>query len=181
LVTGALVTVLLIGLMAYITYEPPVGGDFHLKYRGEPWDFSADAQPLNVLYIGYAKCPDVCPLTLSFAGRAFRQLSDKELSKVRMLFLSVDYENDNPDDVADYAAQFFPTFVGLSGSENDIRATVSLFQTSFILEKDESSSLGYSIIHPDRVFFLNKRGRVVTSIVSPRTADEILTVIRENL
>lgn len=180
-ISGAVVVALLFGLMAYLNYEEPVGGDFTLNHRGEPWSFSEDAKPLNILYIGYAKCPDVCPLTLSVAGRAFRQLTDKEQENVRVLFLSVDYENDVPEDVADYAEQFFPSFLGLSGSKESIKHTVTLFQTNYILEADPNSYLGYSIAHPDRVFFLNKKGYVVDSIVSPRSPEPILEVIRQNI
>lgn len=180
---GAAVVVALqmAGLYWYVRYEPPMGGDFDLSYRGQAWRFSEQAKGLNILYIGYAKCPDVCPMTLSFTGQAFRSLSEDEKQKVRFLFLSVDYTHDRPDDVADYAAQFFPSFIGLSGFREQIDKTVSLFHASYIVEENPKSYLGYSISHPDRLYFLNKKGVVVATVSSPRSAEVILKTIKEKL
>lgn len=176
-----LAAIFMAALIRYVTYEPPVGGDFVLTFRGEPWIFSKAPKDLNILYIGYAKCPDVCPMTLSHAGQAFRSLSESEAKDVRLVFLSVDRDNDNPDDVANYAAQFFPSFIGLSGSRDEIDKAVSMYRASYMIEKNPKSYLGYSIAHTDRLFFLNRKGVVVAMISGPKSAEEILKTIKENL
>jgi protein SCO1 len=163
------------------TREPSYGGDFNLSYRGNLWKFSSDPKILNLIYFGYAKCPDVCPLTLSYAGGAFKMLSRDEQAKVRLLFLSVDQEHDKPNDVADYATNFFPGFLGLSGSKNQIDNTIQMFPASYMVEPNPKSYLGYSIIHTDRIFFLNKDGKVIDSIASPRQSESIFNKIKEHL
>jgi len=160
---------------------PKLGGDFDLNYRGKPWTFSKNARELNLLYIGYAKCPDVCPLSLSHAGQAFQELTKEQAKNVQLLFVSVDYENDEPQSVAEYAAQFNPSFIGLTGKENEIRKAVDLFGASFMTEKNPKSYLGYSISHTDRLFFLNENGVVIDTIPNPRVAGEILQKIKEYL
>jgi protein SCO1 len=171
-----------VGLLLWTsTREPSFGGDLDLTYRGNQWKFSDDPQELNLIYFGYAKCPDVCPLTLSFAGGAFKMLSSEEQAKVRLLFLSVDQEHDIPNDVADYATNFFPHFLGLSGSKNQIDATIKMFPASYMVENTPKTYLGYSIIHTDRIFFLNKRGKVIDSIGSPRESGSIFKKIKEHL
>ena len=168
-------------LIWYATYEKPMGGDFSLTYRGTAWNFSENANKLNLLYFGYAKCPDVCPLTLSIASQAFKGLSEDELKKVNLIFLSVDRDHDIPDDVANYAAQFFPSFKGLSGSREQIDEAVSMYAASYVVEENPKSYLGYSISHSDRIYFLNKNGIVQTTIASPRSPDEIIKTIKELL
>lgn len=160
---------------------PKLGGDFDLNFRGQTWTFSKNARDLNLLYIGYAKCPDVCPLSLSHAGQAFQELTGEQAKNVQLLFVSVDYENDEPQSVAEYAAQFNPSFIGLTGKENEIRKAVDLFGASFMTEKSPKSYLGYSISHTDRLFFLNEKGIVVDTIPNPRVAGEILNKIKEHL
>ncbi len=157
------------------------GGDFQLTYRGQPFQFSAAPKKLNLLYFGYAKCPDVCPLTLTFAGKAFKQLTPDEMINLRLMFVSVDAEHDNPNDVADYATNFFPEFIGLSGSQAQIDAAIGLFPASYMVEKNPKSYLGYSIIHTDRIFFLDDKGRVLDSVVGPRESESILAKIKEHL
>ena len=173
---------LAIGLLIWkLKYVPSYGGDFELTYRAEPWKFSAEPKKLNLLYFGYAKCPDVCPLTLSYAGGAFRKLSAEQLEKIRLIFVSVDQEHDDPLAVADYATNFFPSFIGLSGSLQQIDKTIGLYPASYMVEKNDKSYIGYSIIHTDKIFFLNEKGIVQDFIASPRDSDLVLQKIKELL
>lgn len=161
---------------------PTFGGDFELTFRGQNWSFSSDPKKLNLLYFGYTKCPDVCPMSLSYAGGAFRMLNAQELKDVRFIFLSVDQSHDKPDEVADYATNFFPEFVGLSGSKGQIDKTIGLFPASYILEENPKSYLGYSISHTDRIFFLNSKGIVIDSVSGSKDgADAIYKKIKENI
>lgn len=176
--------IVLFGLGALIwkaTQPPKAGGDFNLTYRAQPWKFSEAPKKLNLMYFGYAKCPDVCPLTLSYAGSAFKKLTEKELSQIRLIFLSVDQEHDDPVAVAEYATNFFPSFTGLSGSREQIDSAIKLFPASYMIEENKKSYLGYSISHTDRIFFLDDEGIVVDSLSSPRESDLVLNKIRENL
>jgi protein SCO1 len=164
-----------------VNTAPKAGGDFNLTYRGQSWKFSNDPKRLNLLYFGYAKCPDVCPLTLSYAGSAFKNLSVKELSQIRLIFVSVDQEHDDPVAVAEYATNFYSSFTGLSGSREQIDSAIKLFPASYMIEKNAKSYLGYSIAHTDRIFFLDDEGIVMDSLSSPRESDLVLNKIRENL
>ena len=163
------------------TREPQFGGDFTLTYREQPWTLSEKAKRLNLLYVGYVKCPDVCPLSLSHTGQAFKKLSDEEKNKVQLAFISVDTANDTPSSVANYAENFYSDFIGLTGTEVQIKTAIDLFGASFMVEENPKSYLGYSIAHTDRLFFLDKRGNVIDSIGSPRSAEEILTKLRGHL
>lgn len=177
------VGVIYFGFQIWQTIKGPTsGGDFTLTYRGGTWNFSSAPKKLNLLYFGYTKCPDVCPMSLSYAGGAFRMLNAEDLKKIRFIFLSVDQAHDKPAEVADYATNFFPTFIGLSGSKEQIDKAIGLFPASYILEKDPKSYLGYSISHTDRIFFLNSKGFVVDSISGSKDgADAIYKKIKENL
>lgn len=181
-VISLVIVMIFIGaLMWKATQSPVAGGDFSLTYKNQPWKFSDSPKKLNLLYFGYAKCPDVCPLTLSNAGQAFKGLTEKELSQIRLTFLSVDQGHDDPMAVAEYATNFFPSFIGLSGSREQIDSTIKLFPASYMIEENAKSYLGYSISHTDRIFFLDDDGIVVDSISSPRESELILNKIRENL
>ncbi len=161
--------------------EPTYGGDFTANYRGQDWTFSQEAKPLNLIYFGYAKCPDVCPLSLSFLGAAFKKLPVDQVSKLRVIFVSVDTKHDIPSDVADYAQNFYPEFIGLSGTEAQIDSTIGHFPASYMFEDNPKSYLGYSISHTDRVFMVNAKGRMIDSISSPRDVESVLAKIKEHL
>lgn len=159
-----------------------MGGDFTLTYRNQPWTFSTESKKLNLLYFGYTKCPDVCPMSLSHAGGAFKKINAEDLKNIRFIFVSVDQSHDNPNDVADYATNFFPSFLGLSGSLEQIDGAIKLFPASYIYEENPKSYLGYSISHTDRIFFLDRNGHMIDSIAgSKESSDSIYKKIQENL
>ena len=178
------ITLVALGSLVMIWYfdqKPRIGGDFTLNYHGSEWNLVKNAKKINVLYFGYAQCPDVCPLSLSVASQAFRQLNEAELKEVQLVFLSVDHKHDTAKQVAEYATQFFPQFIGTTGTEQQIDQTVKQFKASYVYEKNEKSYLGYSIAHTDRLYILNKKGFVIDTIPSPRDYKIILTKIKENL
>lgn len=179
----AIVGALYFGIAIWKTMKGPIsGGDFTLTYRGQHWTFSSETKKLNLLYFGYTKCPDVCPMSLSYAGGAFRMLKDEELKDTRFIFLSVDQAHDKPNEVADYATNFFPTFIGLSGSKEQIDKAIGLFPASYMLEENPKSYLGYSISHTDRIFFLDSDGIVIDSISGSKEGSEsIYKKIKEHL
>lgn len=164
-----------------MTRPPKLGGDFTLNHQGQDWNLVKNSKKLNVLYIGYAQCPDVCPMSLSIASQAFRQLNEKDLTKTQLIFLSVDYEHDTPETVDQYAKQFFSSFLGMTGSKEQIDFTVSQMKASYAVQKNVDSYLGYSIAHTDRLYFLDKKGMILDSVPSPRDYKLVLQKIKENL
>ncbi len=178
---GVASLVVLVGLtLAVFLYqrESIDGGDFELQYRNQPWRFSEHANDINILYIGYAKCPDVCPMTLSHVAQALKQLGPADQQKVSFFFLSVDRDHDNQDDVATYASQFNPSFIGLSGTREQIDNVSRLYHATYIIDPDPNSRLGYSISHADRIHFLDRKGKVITKIQSPHSSDEIASALK---
>ena len=182
IIVSFVVTLGLLGLAFYFGFKQPrLGGDFTLNHRGSPWSFSQNSKSLNVLYVGYAKCPDVCPLSLSVAGQTFRNLQEKELSDINFVFVSVDHENDTAENVANYASQFFSSFVGLTGTKEQIDQLVDQFGTSYVVDKNTKSQMGYLIGHADRFYFLDSKGYVKDTLSNPRDHKKVLQKIRKNL
>lgn len=76
-------------------------------------------QPV-LLYFGYTRCPDYCPITLSEFRRAREQLgADGE--KVHFVLISVDPGHDTPEVLAAYLRGFGEGFIGLQGDDATLR------------------------------------------------------------
>lgn len=174
------VVLLFVGLWFY-QKEPTLGGNFTLIHEGRPWTFSDHAKKLNLLYVGYAKCPDVCPMALSYSAFALQKLTPEENASIQFMFISVDAPHDTAENVSTYAKQFNAQFIGLTGTPEEIDKTIKLFGASYVVEQNPKSYLGYSIAHTDKVFILNKKGHVIDSIPSPRSSEEIIIKIKEHL
>lgn len=70
----------------------------------------------GILFFGFTRCPDICPLTLATLAQARRRLAELEptLKFPQVWFISVDPERDSAPDTDRYAKFFAPDFRGVS-------------------------------------------------------------------
>jgi protein SCO1/2 len=65
-----------------------------------------------LMFFGYTRCPDVCPLTLDRLTRTLNELGDDE---TRVLFVTVDPEHDTPEVLRRFVARFGGRVTPLTG------------------------------------------------------------------
>lgn len=77
----------------------------------------------TLLFFGYTKCPDVCPLTMSNIAIAKKQLPKADQEKLQVVFVTTDPERDTPAELGKWLPSAGdPSFVGLSGDFPTIQA-----------------------------------------------------------
>jgi protein SCO1/2 len=109
-----------------------------------------------MLYFGYTFCPDVCPATMVEIRNAVQALGSKA-DDVQVIMVSLDPERDTPDVLEKYVAHFNPSFIGLTGTEDEI--TIASAPLGIFYEKEEgSAATGYLLNHTATVMVLDKRG-----------------------
>lgn len=98
--------------------------DFRLQQvDGKPLTSADWRGRWNVVYFGYASCPDVCPTTLAAFKQAWKLLGERGLSsQARFDFISVDPQRDTPEQLGKYVAFFSPDFVAATGSDEQLTA-----------------------------------------------------------
>lgn len=88
---------------------------------GEPFDLARDATgPVTLLYFGYTGCPDVCPTHMAAIAKALSDLPAEQAERVDVVFVSVDTVNDDGQRLRDYLDRFDPSFVGLTGTADQV-------------------------------------------------------------
>jgi len=108
-----------------ISQSPPRAADFTLTaHTGKPVRLSDFQGKLVLLYFGYTYCPGICPTTLAEVAQALQTLGPQEVEKIQLLMISVDPARDTPHRLAEYLTYFNPTFLGLTGTPDEI-ATVA--------------------------------------------------------
>lgn len=107
---------------------------------------------VRLIFFGYTRCPDVCPLTLGRLAKVYEDIGRPEDLKVVMI--TVDPQNDTPQLTQDYAQSFDLDFIGLGGSSSDIAQAA---QTFFIGYRGIESK---DFIHTDSVALLDREGRM---------------------
>lgn len=110
-----------------------------------------------LLYFGYTFCPDVCPATMVELKKAMNGLSDRDSQDIQVVMVSIDPLRDTPEILQEYVQHFHPSFIGLTGSDEEISAITT--QMGVFYEKHEGSpESGYLIDHTATVIVVDKDG-----------------------
>lgn len=88
------------------------GAEFHL-----PSELSGRT---TLLYFGYLNCPDACPIHMAVLSGVMRQLPTDVLTDLQVVFITTDPERDDPAALRAYLDRFDPTFIGLTGSDDEL-------------------------------------------------------------
>ena len=94
-------------------------------HTGTERELPGDFAGITVVFFGYTHCPDVCPLTMANLAVVRDSLAPERKERFRVLLVSVDPARDTPERLARYVARFDTTFVGLTGTEAEIRETTA--------------------------------------------------------
>ncbi len=126
---------------------------------------------LVVLYFGYTFCPDVCPATLVEIAGAMDILGE-DAKKVQTIMISVDPLRDTPEALGEYVAHFDPSFLGVTGTEEEVAQLATLYGVFY--EKHEgTAATGYLIDHTATVMVIDENGDLKLILPFGTTAAEI--------
>lgn len=111
-----------------------------------------------MLYFGYTFCPDVCPATLAEVSGAMKLLG-KKAEDVQVIMISVDPLRDSVEELDEYVSHFYPSFLGVTGSEEEIASIATLYGVFY--EKHEGTeATGYLIDHTATVMVIDRDGHL---------------------
>jgi len=108
-----------------VKFVPPhAKPDFTLETTdGKPFHFVSDTHgTVTLLYFGYTKCPDVCPLHMANIASALKQMDASDQAQVRVVFVTTDPNRDTPEVLRAWLDNFDKRFIGLRGSLDSVNA-----------------------------------------------------------
>src|ERR1700739_778758 len=107
-----------------------VGGPFTLTDpSGKRRSDSEFRGRLMIVYFGYTYCPDICPTDLMAITQALEALGPAA-DGVQPVFITIDPQRDTKG-LSEYLAAFHPSFVGLTGSEQDVRNVANSYKAFY--------------------------------------------------
>jgi protein SCO1/2 len=151
-----------------------VGGPFTLTDQtGRQRSDTEFRGKLMIVYFGYTYCPDVCPTDLMAITQALDALG-AAAEGVQPVFITIDPERDTKL-LADYVAAFHHSFVGLTGSAEQIRNVANSYKAFYVKVQDERSG-DYSIDHAGVIYLMGRDGGYL-GFMPPQTSPDRLTEI----
>ena len=134
--------------------------DFELMSEGGPVSKSSFAGKYTALVFGYTHCPDFCPTTMSRMAKTVDLLGEKA-TDLNVVLVTVDPERDTAAKLATYAQSFNPSFVGLTGTTEQLSAlTKSIGIFSERAHEDGHDAHTYLVNHTTSVILLDSKGQM---------------------
>ncbi|MBS97720.1 MAG: SCO family protein [Oceanospirillaceae bacterium] len=141
--------------------------------NGQTVTAAAYADTVNLLFFGYTSCPDVCPITLGQMRQVLDRLPEGMADQIRVLFVSVDPERDDPESLRRYADFFGDRFVGLTGSREQLDTLTRRYRTTYGYGEPDAQG-NYPVSHGSAVYAFDTQGRAQLLIRGEDTIDAIL-------
>jgi protein SCO1/2 len=183
LLAGLLLAVLLSSCGAYTfhttAFNPPEAApDLSLTDQsGRPFRLSEQRGAVVLVFFGFTSCPDVCPTALADLASVRRKLG-ADAERVRVAMVTVDPARDTPETLQRYVTRFDPTFIGLTGTPEQLAATNKAYGVTAIRRDLPGSALKYTIDHSAYVYVIDRAGRWRALFRPGDTVDDMASDLR---
>jgi protein SCO1/2 len=109
-----------------------------------------------LLAFGFTSCTEVCPTTLNTFALARRKLGPAA-AEVQIVYITVDPQRDVPARLGKYLGSFDPTFIGGTGTEEQLAAVRKSYGISA-----EKKNIGndYTYAHSSFTYLIDRTGRI---------------------
>lgn len=155
-----------------------IGGPFsmvnqHGKRMTEK-DFSGQ---FMLTYFGYTFCPDFCPLGLSTITEALEMLDDEQAERITPVFFSVDPARDTVEQLADYAPNFHPRLIALTGTDDEVKAAAKAYRIYYAIPPHEGED--YPVDHSTFIYLMGPDGSYLTHFNHSASPEEIAERLKD--
>ncbi len=132
----------------------------------------------SLFFFGYTRCPDICPTAL-FMMSTLKNKIENDPSKVvhppKIVFISVDPQQDKPEALQQFVTFFHPSFIGATGEQAEIdqlvREVGAIYQRVYysnnkvvVFESQDSIpehlKNAYLIDHSAAIYLFNPEGNL---------------------
>jgi protein SCO1/2 len=147
-----------------------------IDHTGRERDADSFAGKPVLLFFGYAHCEGICLAALPLMAEATELLAGRNI-EVQPVMITIDPGRDTIDTLASNLHRYHGQFVGLTGSEHDLKRARKAFNiTATVVFEQENGSV-YK--HGTFVYLLDGRGELLT-VTPPILSGGALADIVEN-
>lgn len=165
------------GSTATIVGEASIGGPFTLiDGAGETVTAADFAGKPMLVYFGFTFCPEICPTELLNIADAIDLLPADVAQRIQPIFITVDPERDTPEVVGEYAGNFHPRMVGLTGTPEQVRTAAQAYRVYYAKEEPAGGGL-YMMAHSSYIYLMDGEGRYVRHFRMGTTPEEIAAAV----
>lgn len=105
-----------------------------------------------LVFFGFSKCYDVCPITLQRLAKIYEDIGEPE--NLQIIMITVDPANDTVKTVQEYLNKFHKSFLGFSGTNTEIAEAAKIF---FVGYQDLGDT---QFNHTDAIYIIDKNSKI---------------------
>lgn len=113
----------------------------------------------RLIYFGFTFCPAICPTELSKMTATLNALG-KKADVIQPVFITIDPERDTAEKMKSYISLFHPSFIGLTGTDAQIKKTLKDYKIYAAKVQDPSMN-EYTMDHSSFIYFIAPDGRLL--------------------
>jgi protein SCO1/2 len=163
-------------LIAGVFTPPRLAPDFSLRASdGSELKLSGYRGKVVLLSFGYTSCTEVCPVTLAILAAARKQLGTAA-SQVQVIYVTVDPERDNAQRMRKFLGAFDPSFVGGTGSPQQLAAVRSDY--GITVSQKMPIPGGYALSHSSYIYLIDRGGNLRALMPFGHNADDFAHDVR---
>lgn len=158
--------------------EALIGGKFELTdQNGNKFTEENLKGKYSLVYFGFTHCPMICPTALSSISLAIDKLGDKA-KDIQPVFVTTDPERDTQERLKEFLANFNPSIVGLTGTEQDTDKAKEAYRVyaEKIVKKDDPN---YDMNHSSIIYIMDKKGKYQSHFTHETPVDDIVKKLSE--
>lgn len=126
------------------------------------------------LFFGFTHCPDVCPTSMQELKLIKKKLGQQG-EDFQVLFITLDPERDNQSLLKQYVPSFDESFIGLTGTNEQIAKIAQQYK---IFHKKVGDGKSYTIDHSSAIYLLDKKGMIRVRYPYGSSVDGIIEDIK---
>lgn len=130
----------------------------------------------SVIFVGFTRCPDICPNTMGLLKTVHARLAEKGQS-LQVVLLSVDPERDTPEALKQYVTYFDPSFLGATGPTSELDKLGAAM--GFVYMKSPGATPdAYNVDHSSALILVNPQAQVAGYFTPPLRIEPLVTDLR---
>lgn len=145
--------------------------------NGQPFTLADHRGKVILLYFGYTYCPDYCPTTLADFQQVRANLGE-QASEVEVVFVSVDPARDTPARMKEYLAFFDPTFIGVTGTQEELKPIERDYFVQVSMDPATPGSSSYLVSHSTSLYAIDQEGNLRLTWPYGTSTDDLTTDVR---
>lgn len=144
---------------------PVIGDHFTLTdHNNKEFNSKKHKGKYLMIFFGFTRCPDVCPLGLSKMMKVHNSLEGKK-TDVIPIFITIDPENDKAVVVKQFVNAYGKSLVGLTGEDKNLDKVLKTFR-GYSKKLKAKGNAQYLMEHSDIIYIMGKDGKYMKHFTS---------------